>query len=861
MTLTTRYVLVFLLFLGCQIALTGCPSASKQAAIHVASTPEEKAYRLDVNQPLTVPIVDDEAVVYRFEAHIHREGLYQFETMGDVDTLCALLHKEKQKEHFLVVRDVGGTGENCRILWSFPPGIYFFKVRVDGKQHFQVSLRRISSGKIVEHRAQSETIHKDRIEDVRDSHRFHFSLRSPRLVQFHVQGNGTMQCILRRSDGQWLSPALFRQPYGKCTLGEWLPPGRYSFELRSDLPRVDYQMQFEPIRLQTLSDNQLQEGYLQPKLVDIFRFQLQDKRQHILQTFGNSALTCTLENPLGHVVAVHQNAPDQRNCLLSGQFKPGMYYLRVRLRHGTGSIYHIALRQPAYTLLSTHKTRTVVPNFQQPMQLYRIDVQESRLYQIEISGRTLRCSLHNVEQQPISLMDLSEPQRCLLFANLYQGHYFLQIYPLSREDTPYHIHIVAYQPPQGNQLKNQQPYLVGPVYPGFRRVFQLTIQQAQLLVLETRGMLDTVCELYDNNQQRLAHNDDDGKDYNCRIHRYLQPGQYQFHVRVSGRRSGIFWVQSKAKPLPWVHPGQTISFTFKYRKQRMIHLLQVRQRGLFSIRTESKLDTKCRILNQDWTLVAEDDDSGHEKNCFLAQFLAPGIYPLEIWLYRQDAGQIKLLLDRLPVQNIGLGERRTHHLGPPNWTHFYQLQVQQPGIYFLRTLGSLDTKCILRNEQSQILATNDDRGGGDKNCQVVETLKPGTYFFQVLLYKNVRIPVQQNLPYQVWFDIHRTHLVALPLHREITADMAPETIRRFHFKITQAGRYRIETKGMLDPQCRLLNNNFVELAKDDDSGIARNCRIVRYLKPGDYEIHVRPATQDRSKNTGTYSISIFQEGS
>lgn len=857
----TEYIAVlFLFWVGCSLWLTGCPSSMVAQPI-TTPTPsaEEKVYRLHVNQPMTVSIAEDEAVIYRFDVQIHREGLYSFETMGTADTLCALLQKENQQEHFLLVRDVGGRGENCRIQWSFPPGSYTFKVRVDGQHNFQAVLRTVNTGKIIEYQAQSEKPYKERIEHSRDIHRYTFSIPSAKLIQFRVQGKGSMQCILRRSDGQWLSPALFRHPPGVCTIAQWLPPGKYFFEVRTDLPQVDYQLWFEPMRLQELTNHRLQEGYLQPKLVDIFRFQLQADRRHVIQTFGPSALQCTLEDPLGQPVTELSKAPDGRNCLLTGQFKPGQYYLRVRLRQDSGGEYHIVLRQQTYVVLSTNKKQSIAPDFQDIMQLYRLDVPESRLYQIEVTGRTLRCSLHNLDQQPLSIMNLSEPQRCLLFANLYQGQYFLQVYPTKREDLSYQIHVVAYQPPQGNQLKNHQPYLIGPVHPGFRRIFRLQLQQPQLLVLETRGFLDTVCELYDSNQQRLAYNDDDGRDYNCRIHRYLQPGQYHFHVRVSGRRSGIFWVQSKAKPLPWVSLGKEIPFTFTHRKQRMIYLLRVHERGLFSVRTESVLDTKCQILSQEWKMIAEDDDSGTNRNCFLARFLSPGIYPLQIWLYRQDAGKIKLLTDRLSLHNIALGERQNNILSVPHWTQFYKLQINQPGIYVLRTYGFADTKCTLHNEQNKTLATNDDRGGGDKNCQIVETLKAGVYFFQVSLHKGSQTPSLQGVPYQTSFDVHRSPLVDLPLQRDISTEMSPDTIRRFRFRIKQAGQFRIETKGMLDPQCTLYNESLVQLAKDDDSGIGRNCRIVRYLKPGAYEIHVRPATPDRSRNTGIHSIGIFQE--
>ncbi len=856
MNRSTRCFLYILVGLVFWISLTGCPLINPINTMQqVTARPEEKVFLLYTNLPLTVSIDENEAVVYRFDAKVTQEGLYQFETLGNNDTLCALVHQKEKQERFLVVRDIGGSGENCRIIWAFPPGIYHFKVRVDGRKKFQVVLRSVRNGKLVTHKLPRNKPHVDVINNLGDQHQFHFSLKAPRLVQFKVRGKGLMQCVLQTSRGKWLSSPLYRQPYGTCTMGQWLETGNYTFTIRSDKPSVKYQLLFRQIRMQQLPVNQVREGYLQPKLFDIFKLHLGKEHRHIIQTHGRLMLSCTLEDILGHVVVQHRSN-DGKNCHMSGQFPPGIYYLRVRLKRGIGGVYQVSLRQQNYTTLPTTAHRTIFPDFQQPMQLYRIKVRQARLYQIEAKGRKMRCVLSNINHKNLTVMNLSEPTRCLLFANLYEGHYFLRIYPLSREDKPYQLSIVEYKPPLSNQLQDKQPRLIGPVYPGFNKPFTLKITKPQLLVLETRGRIDTLCQLYDANNRRIARNDDGGRRYNCRINRYLRPGTYRLQVKVTGRRSGIFWVQRRAKKLPWIRLNRQLTCQFKYRKQHLTYMLRVRKPGMFAIRTRSHLDTMCSILNQDWKQIAKDDDSGTKKNCFLAQFLTPGIYPIQVWLYRKNQGKIRLKVSKLPLLQLKIGQYSRGRLRPPRWTDFYRIQVTQPGLYVVRTFGNTDTKCILRNEQSKIITKNDDRGGGDKNCQIVDNLMPGVYFFQVHLYKNRNR--KTGTDYKLLYDRHKTPVTKLPLNQYKPARLAPRQITRFQFTIQRAARYRIETQGLLDPKCTLFSHIFRKLAEDDDKGSGRNCRIIRHLSPGIYELQVRPATSNRSRSKGTYRLGVFK---
>ncbi len=60
------------------------------------------------------------------------------------------------------------------------------------------------------------------------------------------------------------------------------------------------------------------------------------------------------------------------------------------------------------------------------------------------------------------------------------------------------------------------------------------------------------------------------------------------------------------------------------------------------------------------------------------------------------------------------------------------------------------------------------------------------------------------------------------------------TVSWARLNIVQPGWYLLDTLGSSDPFCRLYGESFALLARNDDSGAKRNCRILKYLKKGTY---------------------------
>ena len=83
-------------------------------------------------------------------------------------------------------------------------------------------------------------------------------------------------------------------------------------------------------------------------------------------------------------------------------------------------------------------------------------------------------------------------------------------------------------------------------------------------------------------------------------------------------------------------------------------------------------------------------------------------------------------------------------------------------------------------------------------------------------------------------------------------------IDTYQFRVSKAGRYRIETLGGLDLVMSLFGPDkpTLQVATDDDSGIGLNPRIVRSLRVGVYTVRVR---HFQARKLGNYQIQLKTE--
>ncbi len=815
---------------------------------------DEKYYSLGVGGDLKVPLRGDELFTYNFLVSISTPALYSFETYGDNDTLCGLAVPGGREEKFVVVKDVGGAGDNCKISWFLPQGNFLFKVRIDGSRWLGVKFYRVRSKGEEVYSAELGKSYENTFSSPESLHYYKFFLESPRFVEFSVSSSTTLQCLV--FEGWKLrSPFGIRQPDGECRLSLRLGRGSYRLLVRSESgEKVKYILRTSQLRMRELRANQLSFGYIISKADDIYYFKVERPGLYNIITYGERDLDCRLEDGKGETVAVSETASDKRNCFFSGLFTPGEYFVRVKLLRGRGGPYQIALIERDFTPLPLRRRLRVKPPFEQPAQLFMFEVQRPGLYRISAGGRKLKCHLRS--SLKLERFNLSKNKLCQIYIRMFPGRYFLEIFPLERTDRHYWVQVSPYRLPSDDRLLANRPHLIGPVFPGFTKVFSIKVETPQIVSLETKGKIDTYCELLDSNKRRLAYNDDGGTGLNCRLSRFLKPGEYSLFLRVNGGRSGSFWVFRSSRDLPKISIGKTLTIKFSKFQKSVAFLFKVEKKGMYAFYTVGKYDTICRILNTDWQQLYRDDDGGSGRNCFIATPLFPGTYAIEVNLYRRTRAEVKLKSKRLKLIHLPLNEKVKISQNGKGELQFFSFSIHRPGLYKLYTSGEVDTRCILLDQSGKAIASNDDFEN-DKNCFILEFLLPGNYIFQVLPLRVFRKYWTAQPHYSVALERYETPLKKLLLDKTFSGYLSPGKVERFEISVDRPGRYRIETFGFSDPKCILYDDKYRVLARDDDRGQGRNCRLSKYLPAGKYELHIRPASS--SRNRGPYRVK-FSKG-
>lgn len=182
-------------------------------------------------------------------------------------------------------------------------------------------------------------------------------------------------------------------------------------------------------------------------------------------------------------------------------------------------------------------------------------------------------------------------------------------------------------------------------------------------------------------------------------------------------------------------PGETDEYRFT-----------VATSGQYTIETHGETDVVMWLFgpNNQNALVAEDDDSGEDRNAQITVQLTPGDYVVRVRHYfPSQTGTYEI-----DVRSTGaLSSNDLQVDGPPvaqqistaGEIDVLTVQIAQSGNYRFRTGGALDTVLFIIDQAntSQLVGWNDD-ANGTLNSQVDLSLPAGNYFVVVRLYSSAQ---------------------------------------------------------------------------------------------------------------------------
>jgi hypothetical protein len=179
--------------------------------------------------------------------------------------------------------------------------------------------------------------------------------------------------------------------------------------------------------------------------------------------------------------------------------------------------------------------------------------------------------------------------------------------------------------------------------------------------METTGGTDTFMQLFDDDRELLAEDDDGGSRLNARIRHQLQAGRrYIVVISGYGSESGSYGFQAFSSGggllppdefEPDDDPSQATLIEVGVPQQHTFHSsndidwvqFRITRPGRYTIRARgertTRLDTYIELFDSNLNAIAEDDDGGENLDSRLSLHLENGLYFLKVWCVSEDPDQ------------------------------------------------------------------------------------------------------------------------------------------------------------------------------------------------------------------------------
>ena len=306
--------------------------------------------------------------------------------------------------------------------------------------------------------------------------------------------------------------------------------------------------------------------------------------------------------------------------------------------------------------------------------------------------------------------------------------------------------------------------LVRTIHQEDRDWFLIIPEKDILASLETSGSMDTYMELYDEERNKIAEDDDSGEGENARIVYSLEEGKsYIAMVRGYSSETGNyqFFVRETELPDQAIEPNDTLetAFPIELGNEIRAHLapndpdwysFSLRNSGYVRIITRGRLDKQLALYDAGGRELVMIDDSESNDNAIIFRFLENGTYYLFVKGHGKNiVGSYALLAvlrenveldsyepddDPTQAKEIRIGETQRHSFTDGydmDWVFF---NVDVYGRYRISAKGEksdeLDTKLELYDENLKLLDTDDDGGPGYSSL-LFQSLNPGKYYIKV----------------------------------------------------------------------------------------------------------------------------------
>jgi hypothetical protein len=333
------------------------------------------------------------------------------------------------------------------------------------------------------------------------------------------------------------------------------------------------------------------------------------------------------------------------------------------------------------------------------------------------------------------------------------------------------------------------------------------------------------------------------------------------------------------------------------------HRIRLAERGTLTVEMRSAaVDPYLVLLDQNFTRVAEDDDSAGLLNARIRTLLGPGVYYVIATSLpsntRSNFGAYSLSTSftpsgggapgpaagfPCPVRELSLNSSmpgtllesdcRTHGvaLGSSHVPQVdaYRVRIPSPGVLTINLESVVFDAYLYLLDVSLRTIAQDDDGGGGGNARITRQVQPGEY---IILANSLRRAGRPSLgSYTLLASFTASGAGAagsscaerpLALGASVTGTLTTtrgcrlrdilksgtddSEVVSYRLRVAEPGTLIIDLEsGAFDAYLILLDGNLRSITQDDDGGVGTNARITHQVQPGEYVVlanSVKPAT-------------------
>ncbi|MCB4755389.1 MAG: pre-peptidase C-terminal domain-containing protein, partial [Sulfurovum sp.] len=277
--------------------------------------------------------------------------------------------------------------------------------------------------------------------------------------------------------------------------------------------------------------------------------------------------------------------------------------------------------------------------------------------------------------------------------------------------------------------------------------FKIEISRTEILTVKTTGATDTYGELYNENNTKIAYDNDGGTGTNFKITYTVTSGIYYVQVKHrsttgTGSYSLVTSLDDYGNTIGdarTVSLGNTTLGNINVAGDEDYFKIVIPSAGTLTVKTTGSTDTYGYLLDASNSEIESNDDGGLDRNFQISKFITTaGTYYVKVKHHSAtETGPYSLVVHfddhnntqdgATPINPTSTTPGSFEIAGDKDW---FKIVISRAGVLEVETTGRIDTNGTLYDASGTQIASNENSGTGN-NFKITQTVTAGTYYVKV----------------------------------------------------------------------------------------------------------------------------------